>query len=105
MNKCWLLLLAPLLAGWALNASAQNVWTYVLIAPNAETKVTFKPPFDLTYPKPGTPMPVVYSDAEAIARGVPLTAQEVAERRSAPQLIITLVPLGQAQHILSGGRF
>jgi len=105
MTKRWMLLATPLLAGWALNACAQDVWTYELIGPDNEPKVTFTPPLDLTYPPPGVPMPVVHSDAEAMARGVRLSAQQDAEHLAAPQLIITLLPLAQAQHIMSGGRF
>jgi len=105
-----------LLAGFATGAAAQDMqdtpavedgasaWTYELIYPGNDTKITFEAPRDLTYPPAGARLPVISSRSQAMA-GVPETLQQLAERVNAPTLIITTLPPGQAQHIMSGGRY
>ena len=83
---------------------SSKAWTYEIIGPGNESKITFEAPRDLTWPPEGAPMPVVTSRAGAM-RGVPETSQELIERVNAPTLIITTMPPAQAQHIMSGGRY
>lgn len=83
-----------MLAGWALSAHAQDVWTYQMVGPNDQSKVTFQPPKDLTYPPAGMPMPISYSTEN---RGVVLTPREAQARRNSPQLVIMLIPAAIAE--------
>jgi len=103
------------LAGFATGAIAQeedmpavpdaaSAWAYEIIGPGNDSRISFEAPRDLTYPPKGVPMRTVSSDAEAMA-GIPETSRELAERSTAPMLIITTLPMGQAQHIMSGGRY
>ncbi len=90
----YLLTLATLLAGWSANVMAQDVWSYQIVSANNQIRVTDTPPRDLTYPPPGMPMPIVMGNEN---RGVVLTQREAAARRSAPQLIIMLIPAQVAE--------
>ena len=94
MKKILYLLSSLLLAGWVLNAQAQDIWAYQIIGPGTQAPMTFKPPTDLTWPPAGAPAPVAISGPN---RGVVMSAQEVAARRNAPHLIIMVIPAQIAQ--------
>lgn len=84
------LLLTALLAGWASGAGAQSVWTYEIIGADNKPVVSYKPPNDISYPPGNARAPVYYP--HEMPRGTVMTPQEVAARRSAPQLVIILGP-------------
>jgi hypothetical protein len=76
-----------LLAGWALSVHAQTVWTYEVVGPDNKPTITFKPTTDISYPAANAPASIYNPN---VPRGVLMTAQEAAARRSAPMLIIML---------------
>lgn len=90
-------------AAAALNAHAQQVWTYEIVRSNHDADVSFRAPRDLSYPSAGERAPEVFADSPQ--KGVRLTPREEARRLSAPQLVITLVPMQQANDIQSSGRY
>lgn len=84
----------PCLSGLALaiaasGAHAQSVWTYEVIGSDNKSTVTYKPAQDISYPPAGQPVPIYDPNKR---QGIPLTPQEAAARRNAPQLIIVLGP-------------
>ncbi len=89
MKKSLQWLSCLLLAGLPMSVHAQDVWTYQVIGADNQTRISFQPPIDLTYPPEGTPMPVADVSER---RGVLLTPQEAAARLRAPKLIIMLIP-------------
>ena len=98
-TRCfWLLPL--LIAACVPPAVAQDVWAYAVVGPDNKPVVKMSPPIDLTYPPPGTPMPVVGAYDDPSTRGVRLTPQEAARRQSASKVIIMLLPAQQAINIL-----
>jgi hypothetical protein len=85
------LLSCLLLAGWALAAAAQSVWTYEVLGANNQSTIDTKPPMDISYP-PGNARAPIYTAAE-MPRGTILTSQQAAARLNAPKLIIILGPV------------
>ena len=99
MIKLWFSLFVLVIAGWSPVTAAQDVWAYATIARDSPSTIRFTPPVDLTYPKPGQPIPMLGPNEDAASRGIRLTPQQAARRLAEPKVVILLLPVRQAENI------